>query len=92
MTCMIYWVQFYIINIDTLNIDENCKNAKELPKLTFVLDGINYDLDANDYVMKIDSQGNEIAYDTFASIDSFVEMGANCQCVGSFMPLDIPSP
>ncbi|CAD8170289.1 unnamed protein product [Paramecium pentaurelia] len=78
--------------LDTLNIDENCKNAKELPKLTFVLDGINYDLDANDYVMKIDSQGNEIAYDTFASIDSFVEMGANCQCVGSFMPLDIPSP
>ena len=64
--------------LDTLNIDENCKNAKELPKLTFVLDGINYDLDANDYVMKIDSQGNEIAYDTFASIDSFVEMGANC--------------
>ncbi|CAD8178863.1 unnamed protein product [Paramecium octaurelia] len=78
--------------LDTLNIDENCKNAKELPKLTFVLDGINYDLDANDYVMKIDSQGNEIAYDTFASIDSFVEMGGNCQCVGSFMPLDIPDP
>ncbi|CAD8133884.1 unnamed protein product [Paramecium pentaurelia] len=78
--------------LDTLNIDENCSNVKELPKLTFVLDGINYDLDANDYVMKIDSQGNEVAYDTFASTDSFVEMGANCQCVGSFMPLDIPSP
>ncbi|CAD8100887.1 unnamed protein product [Paramecium sonneborni] len=78
--------------LDTLNIDENCKNARDLPKLTFVLDGINYDLDANDYVMKIDSQGNEIAYDTFASVDSFVEMGGNCQCVGSFMPLDIPSP
>ncbi|CAD8197251.1 unnamed protein product [Paramecium octaurelia] len=78
--------------LDTLNIDENCKNVKDLPKLTFVLDGINYDLDANDYVMKIDSQGNEVAYDTFASSDSFVEMGGNCQCVGSFMPLDIPSP
>ncbi|CAD8133714.1 unnamed protein product [Paramecium octaurelia] len=78
--------------LDTLNIDENCSNIKELPKLTFVLDGVNYDLDANDYVMKIDSEGNEVAYDTFASTDSFVEMGANCQCVGSFMPLDIPSP
>jgi cathepsin D len=64
--------------LDILNIDENCGNAKELPKLTFVLDGINYDLDSNDYVMKIDSNGNEVAYDTFASTDSFVEMGANC--------------
>jgi cathepsin D len=41
--------------LDTLNIDENCRNVKDLPKLTFVLDGIKYDLDANDYVMKIDS-------------------------------------
>jgi cathepsin D len=46
--------------LDILNIDENCGNAKELPKLTFVLDGINYDLDSNDYVMKIDSNGNEV--------------------------------
>lgn len=48
--------------IDDLNIDENCKNLKELPTLTFVLDGIHYDLDAHDYVMKIDSYGNEVFY------------------------------
>jgi len=62
--------------IDKLNIDENCKGLKDLPKLTFVLDGINYDLDANDYIMKIDSEGNEISYDNSnTSADSLVEMG-----------------
>jgi len=64
--------------IDKLNIDENCKGVRDLPKLTFVLDGVHYDLDANDYVMKIDSEGNEMSYDTFASVDSLVEMGNDC--------------
>jgi cathepsin D len=77
--------------LDKLDIDENCKNVRNLPKLTFVLDGHHYDLDANDYVMKIDPSGNEIPYHTFSSADSFVEMG-DCQCIGSFMPLDIPDP
>ena len=45
---------------DNLNIDDNCKNLRELPRLTFVIDNVNYDLDANDYVMKIDSEGNEV--------------------------------
>lgn len=75
-----------------MNIDEDCKGVKDLPVLTFVLDGVHYDLDANDYVMKIDSNGNELPYETFASTDSFVEMGDGCQCIGSFMPLDIPNP
>lgn len=48
--------------VDSLNIDEDCKGLKELPNLTFVLDGVNYDLNANDYVMKIDSEGNELPY------------------------------
>lgn len=48
--------------IDSLNIDEDCKGVKELPVLTFVLDGVHYDLDANDYVMKIDANGNELPY------------------------------
>ncbi|CAD8135397.1 unnamed protein product [Paramecium pentaurelia] len=78
--------------LDALNIDENCKNLKELPTLTFVLDGIHYDLDAHDYIMKIDSYGNEIAYGSFASTDSFLEMGGGCECIGTFMPLDIPFP
>jgi cathepsin D len=77
--------------LDKLNIDEDCKNVMELPQLTFVLDGVHYDLDANDYVMKIDQSGNELPYHTFASSDSFVEMG-DCQCVGAFMPLDVPEP
>jgi cathepsin D len=46
--------------IDALNIDENCKGLRDLPNLTFVLDGVHYDLDANDYVMKIDQEGNEV--------------------------------
>lgn len=75
--------------LDKLDIDENCKNVRNLPKLTFVLDGIKYDLDANDYVMKIDSDGNELPYD--ATSTSFVEMG-DCECIGAFMPLDIPDP
>lgn len=78
--------------LDKLNIDENCKNVRDLPKLTFVIDNVHYDLDANDYVMKIDSDGNEIPYQTYASGDSYVELGSDCQCVGSFMPLDIPDP
>lgn len=48
--------------LDSLNIDEDCKGVKELPVLTFVLDGVHYDLDANDYVMKIDANGNEVFY------------------------------
>lgn len=47
--------------LDALNIDENCKGLRELPFLTFVLDGVHYDLDANDYVMKIDQEGNEVS-------------------------------
>lgn len=78
--------------LDKLNIDENCKNVRELPKLTFVLDNVHYDLDANDYVMKIDAEGNEIPYQTYASGDSYAEMGTEYQCIGSFMPLDIPDP
>lgn len=46
--------------LDSLNIDEDCKNVKDLPILTFVLDGVHYDLNANDYVMKIDENGNEV--------------------------------
>jgi cathepsin D len=60
--------------VDSLNIDENCKGVRDLPTLTFVLGGVHYDLSANDYVMKIDESGNELPYETFASVDSFVEM------------------
>lgn len=62
--------------LDKLNIDENCKNVKELPKLTFVLDNVHYDLDANDYVMKIDSDGNEVnkRKNTKHSLDSLLNI------------------
>jgi cathepsin D len=40
--------------VDSLNIDENCRGLRDLPTLTFVLDGVHYDLDSNDYIMKID--------------------------------------
>jgi cathepsin D len=41
--------------VDQLNIDENCKNVRDLPTLTFVLNGVHYDLDHSDYIMKIDN-------------------------------------
>lgn len=34
----------------------------------------------------------QIPYDSFATTESFVETGSGCQCIGSFMPLDIPDP
>lgn len=40
--------------LDKLDIDENCKEMGKLPKLTYVLDGVHYDLEAEDYVIKID--------------------------------------
>lgn len=64
--------------IDDINIDENCKGVKSLPKLTFIIDSIHYDLGPSDYVLKIDSDGNELPYNTFASTESMVELGEDC--------------
>jgi cathepsin D len=61
MTLLGRFYHFIIKILDKLNIDENCKNVRDLPKLTFVIDNVHYDLDANDYVMKIDSDGNEVS-------------------------------
>jgi cathepsin D len=45
----------WVIFLDEINIDENCKGLNNAPALTFIMDGIHYDLGPNDYVMKIDA-------------------------------------
>ena len=48
--------------LDSIQVDENCNNAESLPVLTFVIDGVNYDLTPHDYMMKVDDDDNEEPY------------------------------
>lgn len=48
--------------LDKLKIDSSCKNFNQLPTVTYVIGGVNYDLDANDYVMKLDQNGEEVTH------------------------------
>lgn len=45
-----------------VSVDEDCKGVHELPTMTFVIDGVHYDLDGPDYTMAMDWNGNEIPY------------------------------
>ncbi len=70
--------------LDALNIEENCGNKYELPAITFVIDGVNYVLTAQDYVMTETFDGETNIYGK--------EAYAGEKCAGAFMPLDIPNP
>ncbi|CAD8180988.1 unnamed protein product [Paramecium octaurelia] len=77
--------------LDLTNIDDNCSNLKELPTLTFRIDGVNYYLEAKDYIMELKEDGTEIPLSNEVSASAFIE-GSAKQCIGAFMPLDIPDP
>lgn len=40
-----------------LNVDDGCKEVSSLPDITFVLDGIHYNLTAEEYVMSVTDNG-----------------------------------
>ena len=42
-----------------IQVDDYCRNAKELPILTFLIDGVNYDITPHDYLMKVDDDDNK---------------------------------
>jgi glutamine cyclotransferase len=50
--------------IDSLNVDEQCKNIEKLPDITFVIDGTNYQLLPEEYVMTVNDQDVEKSYST----------------------------
>lgn len=47
---------------DFINVDEECNGVHDLPTMTFVIDGVHYDLTGPDYTMAMDWAGNEIPY------------------------------
>ena len=48
--------------LNSIQVDDDCKNAASAPTLTFVIDGIHYDLTPHDYMMKVDDDDNEEPY------------------------------
>jgi hypothetical protein len=58
--------------LDLTNIDDNCSNLHELPTITFRIDGVNYDLEAKDYIMELKDDGTEMPL-TDVSASAFIE-------------------
>ena len=48
--------------LNSIQVDDECTNVAKAPTLTFVIDGINYDLTPHDYMMKVDNDDNEQPY------------------------------
>lgn len=61
-------------------MNDDCSNIKELPDIVFVLDGKKYPISAEEYILSVDAEGNEEPYVHKKGED----------CVGAFMPLDVP--
>lgn len=40
--------------LDKVDVDNNCDSLQELPDITFVVDGVNYTLKPEEYVLKDD--------------------------------------
>lgn len=74
--------------LSKLQVDENCRGVESLPDITFVIDGVNYDMQPDDYVMTVTEDGVE---KTFGQIgEDNTRPGMNC--AAAVMPLDIPDP
>merc|ERR1712224_818404 len=47
-----------LINLfEFIDVEDHCNDVKSLPDITFVLDGINYDLTAEEYVLTVSDDG-----------------------------------
>lgn len=80
--------------LDSLNVDDGCQGASELPDITFVLDGVHYPLTPHDYVLSVTSDGTEESYDDVSKDDYMDSNSRTCtrNCAAGMMPLDIPDP
>lgn len=80
--------------LDTLNVDDGCQGAENLPDITFVLDGVHYPLTPSDYVLSVTDDGTEVSYDSVSKSDYMNEDEGRCSrnCAAGLMPLDIPDP
>lgn len=70
---------------ELLHPDDGCKNLVDLPTITFVADGVNYDIKPEEYVLTVTESGVEDPHH-HSDQDDVVE------CVGAFYELDIPAP
>jgi len=63
--------------IDKLDIDEGCHRLKagKLPRIGFQIDDIIYDLDPEDYVMKVQEDGTDICIGGLRDLDLPPEKG-----------------
>jgi len=50
-----------------LNVDEHCNNVSNLPEITFVMDGTNYTLTPEEYVMSVNDNGVMEDYEDMTS-------------------------
>lgn len=65
-----------------IDVNDDCSNFDELPDIIFRIDGIDYPITANEYIMSVDASGEEAPYKHVRGED----------CAGAFMPLDVPAP
>mmetsp|Transcript_7208 Transcript_7208/g.646 ORF Transcript_7208/g.646 Transcript_7208/m.646 type:complete len:110 (-) Transcript_7208:30-359(-) len=67
--------------MDNIPVEDSCVGLKELPTITFVVDGINYELNSEDYV--ISNEDPDAAYSTEAKAEMLEMGGFNEEIEGS---------
>ncbi|KRW98489.1 Aspartic peptidase domain [Pseudocohnilembus persalinus] len=72
--------------IQLLQIDDQCMNYSKLQDIVFEIDGVEYSLSPQDYVISKDNQGNDVEL-----IQDPVDENQN-YCLNTFFSLDVPEP
>jgi len=68
--------------LDSITVDDDCKNYYDLPDITFVIDGQEFSLSPVDYVLTITSSESNLPYST-------PEVEDIQDCVSVFYPMDL---
>lgn len=50
-------------------MNDNCSGVESLPDITFVMDGVHYDLSAEEYVMSVENDGTMVDYADMTSYE-----------------------
>ncbi|EGR30870.1 hypothetical protein IMG5_122010 [Ichthyophthirius multifiliis] len=74
--------------LNHLNVNDNCSNMNSLGDITFIADGVEYNLKPEEYILKDD--------DAEMFVEASIRAGntmknKSASCMAGFMPLDIPN-
>lgn len=78
--------------LDKLSIDESCERIDKLPIITFVFDGVGYDIKHDDYIIDISDEEENYSNENNNNSNNDANIKKKKSCSGLFMALDIPEP